>query len=248
MLRKQELICDETETRIKNSYLVNPVVTGFWNLSSLEVESLVIDGETNFDNIFIGSKRAKLEELFYDFEETNNVLADVQSKLEEIKTNLANAIPANSPEVILNDDLIIDGEFNVQGPLMSVVNLTFDYLNGFSREEISNDLYNNDPNVIIEGEKMFDSIDAENLNVLLVNGVPITNIIFDAKPQNYSNIDFSKLNKLEINGNLNLSSINGESWENLMRNIVMKSGDSTIPGVTIIEGVSLFKNVQNLER
>lgn len=236
LLQKQELVLDETEKRIKESYFVRPGVSGFWDLTEVEADSVVIEDEVIIDEIAIGTKKIELDELMSDLRGANVVLDDLESILQEIKINLAKSVPISSNEVTLTGNLFIDGGFDVRDT-MSVTNFTFDHLNGLSPKEITEDLYDRNDGRVIEGLKTFESVEAENLHVMFINGMPISDMTFDTVRKDWSNVDFSKLTKLKVEGNLNFSTVNDVSWDGLMKKVVRKSETTTIEGVTIVEGV-----------
>lgn len=238
VLRKQQIILDETEARRKKSFFENPHVTGFWNFSKIEVESLTIENGVSHDEFAVGRRKMKLNDFLMDEKEVNEKFNDLESKIQEIKVNLENSIPIETPEVIFMEDLLINGSLDVRGTMFANT-LTYDRLNGFSRDEIVENFSNFEENSKIEGEKILESIDAENLNVFFVNGRPMEEFEFDRiHKHDYSKINFSNLKKMRIQGNLNFSSFNGVNWDELMGKVILKSQSPMVPGTTTVEGVS----------
>ncbi|XP_043288251.1 uncharacterized protein fs(1)N [Venturia canescens] len=244
VLQKQKFIFDETESRMKKSYLKNPWVTGFWNMSKIEVETLTIERGVSHDGFAVGGKKLGLQDFLSGEKKVNAELDDLESKIGEIKRNFENSIPIETPEVLFGEDLSINGNLDVRGTILAN-NLRYDYLNGFTRDEIVQNFSNFDADFVIGGVKSFESIDAERLNVFFINGVPMEEFKFDRiKERDYSALDFSKLSKLKVRGNLNFTTINGANWQELVKKIVLKSQSPIIPGTTIVEGDFVSDNFE----
>lgn len=217
-MNHQERILDETKARLEKSYLRNPVITGVWNVSTVNATNAIISDNVTYNSITIGGMTLTKEDLTFDADSFAEKLQNVSRKLDEIESNLMNVVEHNLTDPLSDSDFTIFGNINVTGNLY-VRNLTA--------------LSINDINETI----VFDSIEAEDLTVHSVNGIPIENIQFGDSIVDYSAVDFHKINRAQVNGNLSFSAINGIDWTILMKNIVWKHEAMYIPGNTIIEGV-----------
>ncbi|XP_076477923.1 female sterile (1) Nasrat isoform X2 [Bombus vancouverensis nearcticus] len=216
-LNHQERILDETKARLEKSYLRNPIITGVWNVSTVNATNAIISDNVTYHSITIGGTTLTKEDLTFDADSFAEKLKNVSRKLDEIDSNLMNTIEHNLTDPLSDSDFTIFGNINVTGNLY-VRNLTA--------------LSINDINETI----VFDSIEAEDLTVHSMNGIPIENIQFGDSIVDYSAVDFYKINRAQVNGNLFFSVINGIDWTTLMKNIVWKHETMYIPGNTIIEG------------
>jgi len=113
-------------------------------------------------------------------------------------------------------------------------NIIATFINNASTLIIANNIVNR---VIIKGQKSFPSIDANNLTILSLNGIPLEEIMFDLPIKNYSDVNFSKLKLLKLDGHLTFSKVNNIKWKQLMQSIIWKGESTTISGETIVEGV-----------
>ncbi|KOC67832.1 hypothetical protein WH47_12162 [Habropoda laboriosa] len=240
-LYHQEKIIDETKARYEKSYLKNSIITGFWNLSTVNVTSADIADNVIYHSVTIGASNLTREELEFDVNDFSDRLKILEQKLDEINSNLENAMDSNSRVLHFDSGVEIFGNINVTGTL-NVENLSAQYINDINLT--NNSESSNDRN-FIEDEKSFDSIESENLTIHSVNGVPIENIRFSDFTVDYSNTDFSKINRAHIEGHLSFETINGINWEALMKNIVWKDRPMFIPGNTTIEG-TLTADVSDL--
>ncbi|OAD53575.1 hypothetical protein WN48_09737 [Eufriesea mexicana] len=241
-LNHQEKILDETEARLNKSYLVNPVVTGFWNLSIVNATNATISDNVIYQSVTLGATNLTNEDLAFDTNKFEDKLKSVQEKLDKIDAKLTSVVDSNSGELRLDSDVEIFGNINVTGNLY-VRNLTALSINDFN---ITTDSDSSGEYHVIGGNKKLDSIQAENLTVHTVNGIPIENIRFGDVMEDYSHVDFSRINRAEIDGHLSFSTINGIDWKTLMKNIVWKDKSMFIPGDTVIEGTlssDIFKLV-----
>ncbi|XP_012274820.1 uncharacterized protein LOC105696704 [Orussus abietinus] len=229
---KQNLILSETEAKMNGSYFVNPNITGFWQLSEIHANTVTLTENVAYQSLTLNSKVFTAEDIQTNFNKVEKVAQEVHRKSLEIDAALKNLVPSNSTDVVL-EDVEIFGNFEISGTL-AVQNLTIDKLNGIPLSELRNEY--RDQNVLIKGLKKFPSIEAENLKVNSINGVPIGMINFATERKSYEGADLSKLKRLVVNGNLNLSSLNGVNWENLMKSIVWKNKPATISGTVTVEG------------
>ncbi|XP_014477138.1 PREDICTED: uncharacterized protein LOC106745761 [Dinoponera quadriceps] len=230
VFRKQEVDFNETETRVNQSYLKNPV-TGFWNLSRADITNVTIGKDVNYGAIKVGVMDLQIEDI------STNVTASLK-KLEELEARLARVLPnleemadVFTMKIELPSDVEIDGDFLVNGTLNATnVNAVF-VNNAFTSAAAANRFVN-----FIHGRKSFPSIDTDNLTVVTLNGIPLEEYVFDTSIESYDHVDFSRSKRLEINGHLNFSKINDIDWEILMQNVIWKDKTSNIPGDTIMKG------------
>ncbi|XP_076659708.1 female sterile (1) Nasrat [Halictus rubicundus] len=225
-LNHQENILDETEARLEKSYLKNPEVTGFWEIEVLNATNATVSDSVTYHSVSVGSANLTREDLGFNVTAYMEQLNDLEKKLEEIDSYLEQAANLNSTQLDFDSELEVFGDVEVAGTL-NVDNLSVQFVNGI---DVLNDV--SAENVI----KEFSSIRADNLTIYSLNGVPVTDILFANSMQNYSGVDFSKINRAVVEGHLSFETINGANWEHLMNNTVWKNRDMVIPGVTVIEG------------
>lgn len=210
------------------------MITGVWNLSTVNTTNAVISNDVTFHSVVIGTINLTKEELEFDANDFDNKLKDLERMLDEIDSNLGNAVSTNLTDLRFDTDVEILGNINIAGTL-NVENLDTASLNDIDIARSS------DPNKghgIVEDKKKFDSIEAENLTIHSLNGIPIDNIRFGESTEQYTNVDFSKVNRAHVGEHVSFSTINGIHWENAMKSIVWKNKPMLIPENTIIEGVS----------
>ncbi|XP_017890059.1 uncharacterized protein LOC108630960, partial [Ceratina calcarata] len=223
-LNHQDRILNETEARIEKSYLKNPV-TGFWNISVADVTNATFSKNVSYGQITIGNANLTPEDVGFDIDNFEKRLKSVKQKLIEIDSNLAKA-----NQLDFDSDVEIFGNINFAGSL-TVENLTAEFINDVSM----NDSSSHDDSTTIE--ETFDFIQAENLTVYSVNGIPFKDILFSDAIKDYRHVNFSEINKVEVNGDISFENINGIDWKILMRDIVWKDEPKVIPGNTVIEGI-----------
>lgn len=158
-------------------------------------------------------------------------LKKLETKLDQILPDLKNV--TNSTKITLPSNIELTGDFLVNGTLY-VKNIAATFINNASTSIIANGAANH---VIINGQKAFPSIDTNNLTILSLNGIPLKEIVFNFSIKNYSNINFSKLKRLKIDGHLSFSTVNNIKWKELMQNVVWKDKSTIISGKTIVEEV-----------
>nr|XP_034171205.1 uncharacterized protein LOC117600218 [Osmia lignaria] len=224
-LYHQEKILDETEARIEKSYLKNPV-TGFWNLSSVNATDANISDDVKFHSVTIGSKNLTREELDFNVNAYTEELKNLEEKLNEIDSNIMNAAGLNLKELHFDSDVELFGNINITGSL-NVDDLSVQFINDINVMD-SFESYNEN--------KIFSSIEADNLTIRSLNGIPVDKLRFSDSTYNFHNVNFSKINRVQIDGHLFFSTINGVDWETLMKNIVWINQPASIPGNTVIEG------------
>nr|XP_003700076.1 PREDICTED: uncharacterized protein LOC100883089 [Megachile rotundata] len=219
-LYQQEKILDETESRISKSYLKNPVITGFWNISSLNATNTVLSNNVTYHSVSIGSKKLTKEELQFDVKSYTRKLDDLQEKLEEIDSNLKDA---DLNQLHFNSDIEMFGNLNITGTL-TVNDLSVDYIN---------DVNVNDN---VKSYETFSSVEAENLTIYSLNGIPVENIRFSDSVFDCSDVNFSAINRAHVTEHLLFETINDVDWKRLMENVVWIDRPAFIPGNTVIEG------------
>lgn len=231
VFRKQEAIFDETELRFNRSYLKNPMIDGFWNLSKVNVSNATIGRHVNYSHVQVGSTNLEIKDIL-------NVTSNLK-KLEELETKLDRILPdlkmdmTTSTRIILPSDIELIGDFLVNGTLYAK-NITASFINDASASIVANGIANR---AFINGQKSFPSINTNNLTILFLNGIPLEEIVFDLPIKNYSDINFSKLKRLKVDGHLNVLEVNNVKWKDLIQNIVWKDKSIIISGDTIVEEV-----------
>jgi len=157
-------------------------------------------------------------------------LENLETKLDKILPDLKNV--TNSTKITLPSNIELTGDFLVNGTLY-VKNIVATFINNASTSIIANGANH----VIINGQKAFPSIDINNLTILSLNGIPLEEIVFNFSIKNYSNINFSNLKRLKVDGHLSFSTINNIKWKELMQNVVWKDKSTIISGQTIMKRV-----------
>lgn len=166
-----------------------------------------------------------------------NVASDLK-KLEEIEAKLDQILPdlknvTDPIKITLPPDVELTGDFLVSGTLRAK-NIVAAFINNASTSIVADNITNR---VTINDSKSFPSIDTSNLTILALNGMPLEEIAFDFSIKDYSDVNFSKLTRLEVDGHLSFSEINNIKWKELMKNIIWKDESATISEETIVEGV-----------
>ncbi|KAF3425333.1 hypothetical protein E2986_03027 [Frieseomelitta varia] len=223
-LNHQERILNETEARLEKSYLKNPEITGIWNISVANVTNATVSDNVTYHSVTIGGTNLTKEDLRLNVSDFRGRLTSLERKLDEIDSILMNAVEINPRSV---SDVTIFGNIIVTGNL-NVVNLTAQSINDINETTIA------------------DFVDNRDVTARSVNGIPIENIQFGDSVDDYSGVEFYKINRAQVNGNLSFSMINGIDWTILMRDIVWKNKRMHIPGETIIEG-TLISNIFKLD-
>lgn len=241
------MILDETEKKIRKSYFNNPVVTGFWNISDVDAKKVTISKNISFNSLVVGEKAFTAVDVASDLTVFDEKMKNLDEKMEKISLILNITVPTDATEVYFNHGLSFTGGITVGGTA-EVKNLTLNSLNGFTIEDISNNLVKYDNETVIKGLKSFTSIEADVINVKKINGVPKENIIFDNEMKNYEQINFTHLNQLVVNGSLSFTHINGYQWNDLMKNVVWKNRPRIIPGTTFVYGVGKNFRKQFIKR
>lgn len=236
VFRKQEMIIDKTEEKVSQSYLKNPV-TGFWNLSEMDVSNVAIGKGVEYGAIKVGAINLQPEDILTNMTSSRRKLEELEARLDQALPNLEkwNMTNAYEMSIVLPPDFQVKGDFRVNG-VLHAKNLRAPFVNEGSFT-IATDNNTNSVADFINGRKSFPTINIDNLTVVTLNGIPLEEYIFDTSIKSYDNVDFSRPKRLEINGHLNFSEINGINWKKLMQNIVWKDETRMIPGYTIVKGV-----------
>ncbi|KAL6423512.1 hypothetical protein ACFW04_010230 [Cataglyphis niger] len=229
IFRKQEVVFDETEAHLNQSYFKNSI-SGFWNFSEVDASNATLERNVNYGAVKVGLIDLEMEDMLSNVTSSLKKLEELETKLNQILLDLKNT---TNSTINLSSDIELNKNFLVTGTLHAK-NITAAFVNNASTSFTTNNIVNHAS--VIDGQKYFLSIDTNNLTVLSLNGVPLEEIVFDTTIRNYNNTDFSKLKRLKINGYLNFSEINNVEWKNLMQSIVWKDESILIPGETIVEG------------
>ena len=228
IFRKQETIFDETDTQFNQSYFKN-VITGFWNLSKINVSNAILEGHVHYGAVKVGSINLKMEDIVINVTSNIEILEELEAKLDQMLPDLKST--TNSTKIILLPDVELNGDFLVNGTLYTK-NIITAFINNASTSVIENSIVNR---IIVQ--KSVSSIDTNNLTIFSLNGIPLEKIMFDFLIKNYSDVNFSILKRLKIDGHLNFSVINSIKWKEQIQNIVWKDESTTISGETIVEKV-----------
>ncbi|KYM97637.1 hypothetical protein ALC62_11932 [Cyphomyrmex costatus] len=211
IFRKQEAIFDETETQFNQSYLKN-VITGFWNLSKVNVSNATLGSNVNYGTVKVGSINLKIEDILINVTSNIKRLEELEAKLDQILPDLKSM--TNSIKIILPSDVELNGDLLVTGTLY-IKNIIADFINNASTSITENNFVYR-----INGQSL-SSIDTNNLTISSLNGIPLERIMFDYLIKNYSDVNFSKLKRLIVDGHLNFFVINNIKWKEQMQNILV---------------------------
>ncbi|XP_025075109.1 uncharacterized protein LOC105431077 [Pogonomyrmex barbatus] len=240
VFRKQEAVFYETEVRFNESYFKNPTIAGFWNFSKINVLNATIEKHVNYGAVKVGQIDLGINDISTNVTLNLKKLKELEAKLEQVISDLKNI--TNSTSIVLSD-IEFTGDFLVNGTLYAK-NVTAAFINNVSTSIIVNSIVNDIPD-IINGQKSFPAINTDDLTVFSLNDIPLAKIVFGFPIKNYSDVNFSKIRRLEINGHLSFSEINDINWKNLMQNIIWRDNSTTISGKTIVE--KLFAEEANVE-
>lgn len=225
---------------------MNPIIAGFWNLSKVNVSNATIERYVNYGAVKIGSINLEMADISINVTSNLGKLEKLEAKLDQILSDLINV--TNPTRITLPSDIKLTGDFLVNGTLYAK-NISAAFINNASTSIIAYGIINR---IIINGQKSFPSINTNNLTILSLNGIPLEEIVFDFPIKNYSEVNFSKLKRLKVDGYFNFSKINNTDWRELMQSIVWKDKSIIISGETIVEGVrqynyrELYKNKVSL--
>lgn len=212
------------------------MIAGYWNLSKVNVLNATIEGYVNYGAVKVGSINLEMEDISINVTSNLGKLEKLEAKLDQILSDLKNM--TNPTKITLPSDIKLTGDFLVNGTLYAK-NISAAFINNASTSIIANGIVNR---VIINGQKSFPSIDTNNLTILSLNGILLEEIVFDFLIKNYSDVNFSKLKRLKVNGHLNFSEVNNTNWRELMQTIVWKDKSTTISGETLVEGVRQYNH------
>ncbi|KAG7197315.1 hypothetical protein KM043_018433 [Ampulex compressa] len=235
VLKKQDSIITKTEEYLERSYLRNPVITGIWNLTTVNATNVTLKDDVYYGTVTVGSTNLTKEDIETNLDLEIQKMDEIEKKLDEMQSTLDEAVDISSGEVNVESDIEINGNFTVAGTLY-VKNLTVDYINGVPISKLLADNANTDEDQIIRGKKCFPYIEADHLSISTLNGIPVDDILFSTSQRDYSDVDLSKIRRLEVEGHLNVSTLNGVDFNKFMENVVWKDQPAVIPGHTIIEG------------
>lgn len=203
------------------------------------MDTLIIN-EMDTSTIFIGSSNVTLQQLQTNYEESSEFLHELSTKISKIENEVDEMVPISLNDLNFFDEIEVMGNLEISGTA-TVESLYSHSLNGFEMHTLLNSCLN--PDAKITGNKTFPSIEFSegNFKIKNLNGAPIETYQFhDETTSNYPDIDFTKINKLVIKGNLNVSTINNIDWNSLMAQLVFKNKKKFIPGSTKISGVSRY--------
>lgn len=203
----------------------------------MDALNATIESNVNYGAVKVGLIDLKMEDMLINITSNLKKLEEFETKLNQILLDLENI--TNLRRINLSSDIELTGDFLVTGTL-HVKNISAAFVNNASTSITAHNIVNYSSNIITDGQQSFLPIDTDNLTVFSLNGIPLKDIVFDTSIKNYNNIDFSRFNRLKINGHLNFSQINNVKWKNLMQSIVWKDKSRIIPGNTVMEGVRQY--------
>lgn len=210
------------------------MIAGFWNLSKINVSNATIERRVNYGAVKVGSINLEMEDISINVTSHLKKLEKLEVKLDQILPDLKNM--TNSTRITLSTDIELIGEFLVNGTLYAK-NITAAFINNVSTSIIANGIINR---LVINGQKSFLSIDTNNLTILSLNGIPLEEIMFDFSIKNYSDVNFSTLKRLKVDGHLNFYEVNNIKWKELMQSIIWRDDSTTVSGETIVERVRQY--------
>ncbi|KYN26666.1 hypothetical protein ALC57_03966 [Trachymyrmex cornetzi] len=212
IFRKQEAIFDETDTQFNRSYFKN-VITGFWNLSKINVSNAILESHVNYSAVKVGSINLKMEDILINVTSNIKKLKELDAKLDQMLSDLKSM--TNSTKITLPPDVELNGDLSVNGTLYTK-NIIAAFINNASISIIENSIVNR-----INGQKSVSSIDTNNLTIFSLNGIPLEKVMFNFLIKNYSDVNFSILKRLKVDGHLNFSVINNIKWKEQMQDILV---------------------------
>ncbi|KYN38109.1 hypothetical protein ALC56_07509 [Trachymyrmex septentrionalis] len=212
IFRKQEAIFDETDTQFSQSYFKN-VITGFWNFSKVNVSNAILEGHVHYGAVKVGPINLKMEDILINVTSNIEKLEELEAKLNQMLPDLKNM--TNSIKITLPPDVKLNGDFSVNGTLYTK-NIIAAFINNASTSIIENSIINR-----INVQKSVSSIDTNNLTIFSLNGIPLKKIMFNFLIKNYSDVNFSILKRLKVDGHLNFSVINNIKWKEQIQNILV---------------------------
>lgn len=189
----------------------------------------------DYGRVRIGSVDLGVEDFTTNVTLSLEKLKKLEMKLDEILPSSTDASNITLPtDVELIGDFLVNGTLHAKRVTVSAIN------NASASIAIADDIANSADDVIIDGLKSFPSIHIDNLTVASLNGIPLEEIVFDTSIRNYTDVDFTKLKRLEIQGNLNFSEINKIHWQDLMQSVVWKNREAVILGETTVDEVIMM--------
>ncbi|XP_035739608.1 uncharacterized protein LOC118449304 [Vespa mandarinia] len=230
LLDKQENIIDEIDERFNLMDHINYTEIKLINASKIITTNLTIENDV-FYTISFGSKNLTYKDILTNATWIKISLNNLTEKCQTLELDLKSTFDLNSTEIDLLGDLDISGDLRINGNLF-VEQFSTNSINDLPISKILKNYLTNQSDYVIDGEKSFSNIEATNLIVRKINGIPIERIMFEGSTVNYSNIDFSKINDVTIDGHLTFSKINDINWER----VVWKNKLAFIPEKTIVKG------------
>ncbi|KAL2738006.1 hypothetical protein V1478_002092 [Vespula squamosa] len=230
LLNKQEKIIDEIDERFDLIDRINYTEIESFNASKIITTNLTVENDV-FYTIGMDSKNFTSEDILTNVTWIKISLNDLTEKCHTLESNLKSAFDLNSTDVELAGDLDISGDLRIDGNLY-VERFSTNSIDGLPTSEVLQNYLNDPSDYVIDGEKSFSNIEATNLTVRRINGIPIERIIFEGTTVDRSDTDFSKIQDVTIDGDLTFSKINNIDWER----IVWKNKLAFIPGKTVVNG------------
>ncbi|KAK2582473.1 hypothetical protein KPH14_004779 [Odynerus spinipes] len=244
ILRKQESVIDQIDKRIDFIDRINHTDAGSLNISKIITTNLTTEN-TVYNSVSLGSNNLTYEDILTDISSIEESSNDLQQKYNKLESDLQKAFNFSTTDVDLID-FDISGNLNIKGNLY-VEHFSADSINDLSMTDILENYVTRNDNTVINGQKSFSEVDAKNWIVRSINGIPMEKIIFGSSNVDHSNVNFSDIDNIVIDGDLTFSTINNISWDRL----VWKNKLAFIPGKTVVDGEikvnhAKVKNLNNL--
>ncbi|KAF7383967.1 hypothetical protein HZH68_014724 [Vespula germanica] len=230
LLNKQEKIIDEIDEKFDLLDRVDYTGIQLFNASKIITTNLTIEKDV-FYTIGLDSKNLTSEDILTNVTRIKISLNDLTEKCQILESDLEGALDLNSTDIDLAGDLDISGDLRIDGNLY-VEQFSTSSIDDLPISEILKNYLSDRSDDVVDGEKSFSNIEARNLIVRRINGIPIERIMFEGSMVDRSDIDFSKINDATIDGHLTFSKINNIDWER----IVWKNKLAFIPEKTVING------------
>lgn len=218
----------------------------FSKIREIEIDEISLN-DTDYFVIELGSQNFTFKEFNSNYLNTIEITNKLEEKVNNLENSLKKTIVEKSSVASFNE-INITGDIDIKGAL-TVGNLTIGKLNGIPMNLLMDECHKT-RNTKISGVKSFPGIifSDDKFKIKTLNKVPLESYRFYDQ---YKNIDFtgvnlSKVTKLEIKNNLEVSRMAGIDFREIMKNAVFKNKNKIIKGTTVVSGVSKKPNLNNI--
>ncbi|XP_058805906.1 uncharacterized protein LOC131672587 [Phymastichus coffea] len=221
----------ETQSNYSNDLKIQNLNTN----TQIEVDNLSVN-ETNNFIISIESSNITLDKLQRYYDESKTLLYELENEISQIENQIKSMDTISLNHISFLEEIYIDGNLVINGTAV-VKSLFTDYLNNIDVDILMNNCLITDKKII--GNKTFPTVNfAEgHLKIKNLNGVPIENFQFEEDNLHLTDIDLTKIKKLQLKNNLNVSTINDINWNMLIDQLVFRNKKKVIPGRTQFSGI-----------